>query len=88
MTTPTPGAIRAAEALWRDEYDDRVILDGYTERAAAIIDHETHAGELLAAVKLQLANIERWLETGVPATAEESKAIYEQLKAAAEAAEG
>lgn len=38
--------------------------------------------ELLAAAERQLANIERWLETGEPAGPEESKAIYEALKVA------
>lgn len=35
---------------------------------------------LEAAVRRQVENIERWLETGEPASAEESKSIYEQLK--------
>jgi len=46
------------------------------------------APDLLAACERQLANIERWLETGVPAGPEESKAIYEQMKKAAEKAKG
>lgn len=46
------------------------------------------APELLEACKRQVANIERWLETGEPADAEESKAIYETLTAAIAKAEG
>ena len=46
------------------------------------------APQLLAACKRQVANIERWLETDIPANAEESKSIYEELKAAVKAAEG
>ena len=46
------------------------------------------APELLAACKLQVANIEQWLETGVPASADESQQIYNALKAAIAKAEG
>jgi hypothetical protein len=46
------------------------------------------APELLAACERQVANIERWLETGVPADAAESKSIYDQMKAAIAKAEG
>ena len=35
-----------------------------------------------SAIRPQVENIERWLETGVPATPEESRAIYEGLVAA------
>lgn len=42
---------------------------------------------LLAALKRQIENIDRWLETGVPSGPEESKAIYEQMKTAVDAAE-
>lgn len=35
---------------------------------------------LEAAVRRQVENIERWLETGEPASAEESRSIYEQLR--------
>ena len=34
------------------------------------------------AASRQVQNIERWIETGVPADAEESKSIYDQLKSA------
>jgi len=37
---------------------------------------------LRAALQRQVANVEQWLETGVPASAEESKSIYEQMVAA------
>lgn len=43
---------------------------------------------LYEAVKRQVANIEHWLETGIPATPEESRSIYGQLKAALVAAGG
>lgn len=42
---------------------------------------------LLAALKRQVENIERWLETGIPSGPEESKALYEEMKAAVNAAE-
>ena len=34
---------------------------------------------LRAAIARQVANIDRWLETGIPADADESKSIYDQL---------
>lgn len=37
---------------------------------------------LRSAITRQVRNIERWLETGVPADATESREIYEQLKTA------
>jgi hypothetical protein len=37
---------------------------------------------LRAAVLRQVENIERWRETGIPADADESRSIYEQLCAA------
>lgn len=40
------------------------------------------APDLLAALKRQQSNIRRWLETGVPADAEESRSISEQIDAA------
>ena len=45
-------------------------------------------GIMLAALKRQQANIRRWLETGIPADADESRSIAEQIDAAIEAAEG
>ena len=44
--------------------------------------------DMLEACKVQVANIERWLETGVPANPEESRSIYEGMKAAIAKAEG
>jgi hypothetical protein len=46
------------------------------------------APDLLEAAKSQVANIERWLDTGVAATPGESKYIYDALKAAIDKAEG
>lgn len=46
------------------------------------------APKMLAALKRQQANIRRWLETGEPATTEESKAISDEIDAAIYAAEG
>lgn len=37
---------------------------------------------LREAVLRQVENIERWIETGVPADADESKSIYDQLRTA------
>ncbi len=34
---------------------------------------------LRAAIARQVANIDRWLETGIPADADESRSIYDQL---------
>ena len=44
-------------------------------------------GIMLAALKRQQANIRRWLETGIPADADESRAIAEQIDAAIKTAE-
>lgn len=41
---------------------------------------------MLAALRRQVENINRWLETGVPADAEESRSIYDQMVAAIAAA--
>ena len=45
------------------------------------------APAMLAALKRQQANIRRWLDTGVPADAKESKSISEQIDAAIKLAE-
>ena len=45
-------------------------------------------GIMLAALKRQQANIRQWLETGIPADADESRSIAEQFDAAIKAAEG
>ena len=39
---------------------------------------------LRKAVQRQVDNIDRWMETGIPANAEESQSIYEQMKYALE----
>jgi len=46
------------------------------------------APDLFKACKRQVVNIEQWLETGVPASADESQQIYNALKAAIAKAEG
>lgn len=57
-------------------------------KGAELAKDELNASQLLAACKLQLANIEHWLETGEPATPEQSQEIYKALKAAVQAAKG
>jgi hypothetical protein len=42
---------------------------------------------MLAALKRQQANIRRWMDTGVPADAEESRSISKQIDKAIEVAE-
>jgi hypothetical protein len=49
--------------------------------------HEIHA-ELLSATEAWIAAMDRWLETGEPASPEESKAIYEAVVAAVAKARG
>lgn len=46
------------------------------------------APDMLAALERQLTNMDRWLETGVPADAEESESIYNQMVAAVAKAMG
>jgi len=46
MTTPTPGALRAATRIQIATRYDR-LCDGETKLIARIIDEETHAGELV-----------------------------------------
>lgn len=73
--------------------DDRGWAADELESMQRIIAHQAQLNEaaheqirvLRAAVTRQVANIERWQETGVPARPEESKEIYEQLKTALEA---
>lgn len=57
------------------------------DRAAYIVRACNSHEALVAALKRQVANIERWLETGEPASKEESHAIYDQMKAALALAE-
>ena len=46
------------------------------------------APKMLAALQRQVENVDRWLETRIPATAEESRSIVEQMKEAIAAALG
>lgn len=46
------------------------------------------APTMRAALRRMIENIDRWLETGVPAGPEESQSIYEELKRAADLADG
>ncbi|HMR09223.1 MAG TPA: hypothetical protein PKA88_25760 [Polyangiaceae bacterium] len=82
MAAPTPGPWRRFGAEIYGANGDRV--------AEAVRAHDVPLIEsaplLLDALSVQVANIERWLETGTPSGPEESKAIYEQMKAALEAA--
>ena len=50
----------------------------------AVNSHEA----LVEALTRQIGNIERWRETGISAGPEESKSIYDQMKAALKLAEG
>lgn len=54
--------------------------DGLDPAAVPVLLAEREG--LLEACKRQVENIEHWMETGIPATPEESRSIYEQLKAA------
>jgi hypothetical protein len=64
--------------------DGARVAEAVRQQDAALV---VAAPLLLAALKRQVKNIERWLETGAPSGPEESKAIYEQMKAAVCAAE-
>lgn len=46
------------------------------------------APEMYEALSRQAGNIRRWLETGVPASPDESRSISEQIDAALAKAEG
>ena len=78
---------------WRGDPD--VLMDEAAdeiERLRSVAQHETdcaeayqaHADTLRAAITTMIDSIERWLETGIPAGPDESKAIYEQLSRAVE----
>ena len=43
------------------------------------IEMQAEIERLRAAIARQVANIDRWLETGIPADADESRSIYDQL---------
>ena len=86
------GGVRAGPAF----------LDGsdYGQKRCAEIDQEAKARmladaaliaaapKMLAALQRQAANVDRWLETDIPATAEESRSIVEQMNTAIAAALG
>lgn len=90
-STPGPWAVGPMHDTVRPDGFDRIGVanDGFiictvygkTERAgnARMI---AAAPAMKRALQRQVDNIERWLDTGEPAGQEESKAIYEQLKAA------
>jgi len=65
-------------------------LTGYYPAAETAANGALYAAapDLVAAVRRQVENIERWREMGIPATPEESKSIYEQLLAALTRATG
>lgn len=67
--TAAPGTVDDA-AL---RLDDQTIAISYLKRVQA---------DLVLALERQIANIEHWLETDIPATPEESRSIYEQMKSA------
>jgi len=46
----------------------------------ALAARDAEIANYRTAIQAQVDNIERWLETGEPATAEESKVIYTRLK--------
>ena len=94
----TPGPWEASQAI-RQGYavysKDGVIVGCEDEegrygavRYAADARLIAAAPNMLAALKRQQANIRRWLETGEPATTEESKSISDEIDAAIYAAEG
>lgn len=64
--------------------DGKRVAEAVRQQDAALV---VAAPLLLAALKRQVENVERWLETGIPSGPEESKSIYEEMKAAVNAAE-
>lgn len=73
--------VRETTGVLSDE--KRIAPDPEGEANARLIQASP---KLLAAAARQLANIERWMATGIPADAEESRSIYEQLREAVQAA--
>ena len=72
-----------------DENGDWIIsllLNGkaYTQEQRAIMHLICAAPAMRDALQRIIANIDRWLETGIPSDTVESKAIYDQLVAAVE----
>lgn len=64
--------------------NDYALLGGWSFRGieAYAKGLEKQRDVLLAALQRQVDNIERWLETDIPASPEESKSIYEQMVSA------
>jgi hypothetical protein len=82
MTAHTPGPW----ARFGDEIygaDGARVAEAVRTQDAPLVEA---APLLLAALEVQVANIERWLETGIPSGPDESRAIYEQMKAAVNSA--
>ena len=75
-TTPTPGAFRAAKRIIVDRWNNQ---SEYILHTARIIDEETHAGELLAALKALLETTLEW---------DENVAVMNQAESAITKAEG
>lgn len=64
----------------REELESKV-----GELRVAIIERSFARMALRTAVQRQIENIDRWMETGEPASPEDSRSIYEQLKKALDA---
>lgn len=62
--------------------------DVVVRTAKLLYEKDDKIALLTAALERQRANIERWIETGEPASPDESKSIYEQICAALEAQDG
>lgn len=58
--------------------DPKRTPEAYEAREAMRESHDA----LVEALARQVKNIERWMESGIPAGPEESKSIYDQMKAA------
>lgn len=93
--TPGPWTVDGPphnQIVWSDA-ENRVCFLAHTNGLDDERDIAT--GRLIAAAPVmfdaivrQLENIERWIETGIPADADESKSIYDQLCAARAKASG
>lgn len=71
----TVASAQWSKGTWKDE----------AEANARLI---AAAPDMLQALQEMIANCDRWLETGIPADAEESKRLYNQMAAALKKAEG
>lgn len=65
----------------RYKKDDDLAVCGHALRSYIREAREHHAriATLEAALQRQVENVERWIATGIPADAEESRPIYEQM---------